>query len=200
MRDALNLYRIAYMHKEAPEIVNQAAKDVAFRAARKTKLGHYSKLRKHHPDKKTYAGNLLYAIQNPKARQPTSRPKLAPSIRKGSRKANAMFLYGKRYSGRGYIKVGWLACAQLLGANVRQQPSSSLLRDSIAIRATPTRHRAYLENGAYGSLRVGMMPLRAALNEVAAEKIVYGLRRLQRLADKYSSSGSGKIVSNVTTA
>lgn len=187
MRDALNLYRIAYMYKEAPDIVNQAAKDVAFTAARKTKLGHYTKLNKHHPDKKTYAGNLLYAIQNPKARQPTSRPKLAPSLRKGSKKANAMFLYGKRYAGRGYIKVGWLACAQLLGANVRQQPSSNLLRDSEARRATPERHEAYMKNGAYGSLRVGMKPLRAALNEVAATKIVYALKRLQRLANKYSA-------------
>ena len=184
--DALAMYRIVYYNKTAPDIINQAAKDVAFAAARKTKPAPYQKIKKHYPDKSTYPGRLLYAIQNPKANQPPSRPKLAPSMNLGSRKANAHALYNIRYSGRGYSKVGFLACAQLLGANVKTRVSQVLLRESRAKRASAQNHNAYFLNGAFGSVAVATQPLLAALDEVAAKKAERANARLRKLAVKYS--------------
>jgi len=183
---ALRQYSRAYFNKAVPDIVNQAAKDLGFAAHRTTAMAPASKIKKHHPDRNTYPGRLLYAIQNPKSRQPSSSPRLAPSL-KGTKKQNAMFLYNRRYEGRKYIGLGWLAALQRMGVNITTRISSELLRQSGGKKATPESPFAILENGSFGSGVAGIKPLHRAILKTAATKRKFAQKRLDKLAKKYSA-------------
>ena len=184
-RAALRQYDRVYTNKTAPDIINQAAKDLGFAAARRTKMAPKRNISKHKPNPATFPGRLLYAIQNPNSNQPPSSPGLAPSLT-GTRHENARFLYNRRIEGRRYIAVGWLGALVRFGAPVRTRVSQGLIRGSFARRATPESHQAMLGNGAYGSAEVGFKPLQEALKEVAAKKVERANARLEKLAKRFS--------------
>jgi len=183
---AMREYSRAYFNKTVPDILNQAGADLCFKAHQATRGAHYGKVRKHKPDRKTYPGRLLYAIQNPKSRQPTSHPRLAPSLT-GTKTANANFLYNMRDGGRRYIATGWLGAAIRLGVNVKTRVSSDLIRSSAGKRATPGSEYVALLNGAYGSAEVGLKPLQAAIFKVAAKKRERARARIAKLNKKFSA-------------
>lgn len=184
-KSALRQYSLVYHNKLAPDILNQAAKDLAFEAYRTTAIAPKGNITRHKPDTRTYPGRLLYAIQNPNSRQPTSHPRLAPSL-KGSREKNAQFLYNMRMEGRKYIAIGWLAAAYRLGVSVRTRLSAGVIRGASATPATPMLHRVTMTNGAYGSAEVGAVPLQRAMKRVAVKKRKYAQARLEKLAKRFS--------------
>ena len=175
----------AYVNKEVQDILNQAAADLGFAAFKTTAMAPANKIKKHAPDRRTYPGRLLYAIQNPNSNQPSSSPKLAPSL-KGTKDQNARFLYNRRYGGRKYIGLGWLGALIKMGVNVKTRVSSGLVRSSAGKRATADSPYAVLVNGAYGSSEVGLKPLQRAIFRVAAKKRKFAEKRLNKLAKKYS--------------
>jgi len=191
-QEALRQYSAAYTKKEIPDIVNQAARDVCFSAYRKTKGAKRSSINRFAPSKKGYPGRLFYALQNgSKIKQKTVSSGIGKGASRGkftgSRTDRAWSLYNKRIKSIKYIATGWIAAAQRLGANTRVQPSSKLLRDSGAAKATSSKFYADIINGATGASKVGKPALQAALTQVAVSKIQYAQKRLEKLNKKYSA-------------
>lgn len=187
-QEALRQYSAAYTQKEIPDILNQAARDVCFAAYRKTKGAKRSSINKFAPYQKGYPGRLFYALQNGKSiKQKTVSFQGKRMKNTGSRLDRAQALYNKRIKSIKYIATGWIAAAQRLGANTKVQPSSKLLRDSGASKATSSKFYADIINGATGASKVGKPALQAALTQVAVSKIKYAQKRLEKLNKKYSA-------------
>jgi hypothetical protein len=193
--EALRQYADAYKNKDIPDIINQAAVDVCFKAAAKTRGAKVSSINKFAPNKKGYPGRLFYALQNSAKISNTTKVRTgigrSRKDRKftGSRSDRAWALYNKRIASIKYIATGWIGAAQKLGAKTRVQPSSNLLRDCRGEKATRLKFYADLTNGAIqsGALSFAKDALETALREVAAKKKERALARLEKLNAKHSA-------------
>jgi hypothetical protein len=192
---ALRQYADAYTNKDIPDIINQAAIDVCFTAAAKTRGAKVSSINKFAPNKKGYTGRLFYALQNSAKIRNTT--KVRTGIGKGrkdqkwtgSRSDRAWALYNKRISSIKYIATGWIGAAQKLGARTRVQPSPELLKDCKADKARSGKPYCDIVNGAVksGALPFAKTALEIALLKVTAKKKERALARLAKLNAKHSA-------------
>lgn len=163
--------------KEIPEIVNRAARNIAFKAASKTKLAPLGKINRFNPDKRPEKKpqRMLYAL--------TAKDRPAGGT-DGGRAAKA---FNRRKASRGYIKAGWFAVLRKMGVRTRVRPSDDLRYDAEWIKATFLRHVAIIGNAADGADQVGLPALRWAVSVVAKDMEQYAAKKLGKIADDHSA-------------
>jgi hypothetical protein len=176
-RAALHEYERATKKDEA-EILNHAARNVAFRAAQRTPKADRSKIVAGlHKDPR-----LRFALTSLQLRK-----KGRGILKRGAFARAVRGFVGKRAASSGYIRVGWAPAIEQLGGSFRgRKPrSKSPAAHGYGKPATPSRLFAVLANMAVGSGAVGLPALQGALNFVAADMGNYARRKMQKTANKY---------------
>lgn len=170
--------------KEFPQVINDKAKDVAFRAIQFTPKARLNKLKKWEPGGTSYAGKLLHA-------RATMGTRLGKAKKGEGNKPLAQKLYASRLNSRGYIAAGWLKAAQDLGGKsrsrlVKLKPGGRASKGG-AKKATLNRLYADIFNVADGADIVGKDALVRAVDFVAKDMQVYIDRKLSPIAKKHSA-------------
>ena len=182
-RQALQDYQKA-SGKEFPEVINRAARNVAFRAISYTPKARLSKFKKYEPGSPTNTGRLLHALA-------TKGTRLGKKKKGEGNLALAQKLYASKLQSRGYIAAGWLKAVKDLGGQprgrlVQLRPGGKASKGG-ARKATVARLYADIFNTSTGAEIVGQQALLRAVDFVAKDMRTYIDRKLARIAKRHSA-------------
>ena len=188
--DALRLYKLA-SDKDHVDILNKRGVSIALKAVPKTPMVSLAKIRKHDPKKR------------PQKRRGGKNPTgllfaLTSNAGKGNRQKAADRAFGRRSSGRGALKAGWLAVAKKAGARTRKDASAKMIADAEWNPADVFRKVTMIGNGYQGDsakdadalAAIGLPGLRKAVQADVADMIKYANRKLGITADEFSAPGA----------
>lgn len=183
-KKALDQYQDA-TEKETAEIINRAARNVAFQVLKRTPIAKHSDMRTtpaYDPENKSgsYRSKFHWALFAKKRN------------RRGSR-GEVVAFFKQRRASRGFHKAGWLPAIQDLGGKKRGGRSVQLKPGGDASKGfgttakkglTPT---AILANFADNADKISGPALAQAVNAVARDMASYAAKRLQQKANKHSA-------------
>ena len=172
---ALRQYEAA-TKKEIPEILNRAARNIAYRAASYTPVAKPSRIRRD-LERDPHLAFALTSIQLKKRGIGIlEKPDFALAVKR---------FISHREAGSGFIRSGWAESIIALGGSFRGKRIGR--GHGWAKKANLMRYIAEIANTVPGVDKIGKKALQEAVDFVSADMINYAQKKLQKAANKHSA-------------
>ncbi len=180
--------------KDSADVLNHAARNVAFRAASFTPKAKATKITKVLNRKVEYTDPHTGRTHQTWLKYPLANAKLKargiPPVNGAQMAAAANKLLRRQLATAGYGRAGWIPAIIALGGNYRgaKLRPSGLAAEGFASKARPSSLEAVIVNCARGVGTFGAPALQEAVNFVAADLTSYAARKLAARAKQFSAS------------